>query len=934
MNHDFTYFRFLPYLGEFITKDLTLNLIDRLKILKHNDITAAIEFYIFKNDDGDIEQIFKVRNEVSETFSTYIEAIYGTKATLIKISNDKDFKKELEEVGEVYSIIGNQNSLYLEDDLKDFKIVFDSEKFATSFVSFSKGTFIKTTVAFEGIKSYSDDIGKTIKQETYGVAIQVGNYRFDFNDAKNQADAIAQDLSGGTDIYISKKTTFNVKRNSDGHIMDDEEKKLFFEKNDVLFTLHPQSTVSSEKTNSVRKKINIISASPLQKYIKKTEFLERDDIPTMLMGYSTNKAQKNVPIYFPTSILPYHTAVVGSSGTGKSTVIESIIRSLINNNIKYLENPNEVPVDFKSGALILDPKTELIGAVLIYLEKLQRDAKKNNESELLKATLKYINEKVEVITLVNDGFSNEGNILNIQMEESKKQGKFTPSEETRIQRTVDILYDTIDSSFEGGKAPAYMPYLKNVLMILLFDKEIHTIGDIQQFFLNNSFREKIMERAKKIPQIRKDYNRINSKTENPENLKEFLSISSAIDNRLENLTSDLRLVRMLESTESQFKVQEWVDQGKLVLIELSGMKENVVKIFGDYFKNMIFEAKQKNPAIQFTNIMDEAQNTLTIQGKRSFKEGRSANNGNITMTQTLSAYPGEVKDLVIGSLTKIVFGVVEKDAEDFSKSMSDSSIKISPITFNSLKRLTYIIKTEIKNSEISKNGFSKDKASEAAKVALEISAPLPIREFDDGSDYNWEDKNHEERMKKYMRDLINEYHKKHALDNKVVDEKRDERIELLFPEFEVDEEYDSVQPKVSRGSRRDLVNERKQVDDILEKIEEPSNSEIEKDFVFERIDEIADIKKQRTDDIDYGTSIEKYDEYKEIEIEQKEDEIYPVKNITNIEEENKQENVVSRKSRMRSENSENKSSEKRSIIYTEDFSIENGTSIETMLLWK
>src|SRR4030095_15621032 len=317
-----------------------------------------------------------------------------------------------------------------------------------------------------------------------------------------------------------------------------------------------------------------------------------------------------------------HMYVIGKTGTGKSTLLETLIRQDIENG---------------EGLALLDPHGDLVEKVL------------NGVPEKRKGDLIYFN--------VPDA----ANAL-----------RFNPLERVAPEKrslSAAGLLDAFKKIWSDSWGPRLEHILRNAFLALLEQPEA-TLADVLRLLDDHSFRREISSRVYNS-QVRDFWLR---EYENyPLRLR--AEAIAPIQNKVGAFLTDPLLNRILTQTRSDFDLRRVMDQGKILLVNLAKGKigADASALLGALLVTKIGLAGLSRADVQEENrrdfyiYLDEFQNLATLSLATMLSELRKYRVDMILSHQYLSQLDPQVKDAVLGNTGTIIsFRLGLTDAEMLS----------------------------------------------------------------------------------------------------------------------------------------------------------------------------------------------------------------------------------------------------------------------------
>ncbi|MBN9483122.1 MAG: hypothetical protein BGO70_01120 [Bacteroidetes bacterium 43-93] len=342
-----------------------------------------------------------------------------------------------------------------------------------------------------------------------------------------------------------------------------------------------------------------------------------------VLGKNIHHAKEQL-VSVPTSLRLKHTHVIGATGTGKSTLLLSMIAQ---------------DMQLGNGLSVLDPHGDLIEAILAHVPK----------------------ERINDVILINpaDGeFPVAFNILSAHSEIEK-----------------DILSSDLVAAFKRlstSWGDQMNSVLANAILAFLESKEGGTLLDLRRFLVEKSFRDTYLKTVAD-PHVVYYWQH-----EYP------LLKSNSIGSILTRLDTFLRpkLIRNMVAQKKGLDFENILDTKKILLVKLSqGLigAENSF-LLGTFFVSKMYQtamarqAKSKEERNDFFLYIDEFQNFITPSMSHILSGARKYHLGLILAhqdMQQLQKYDTELaSSVVVNAGTRICFRLGDTDAKRFASGFS------------------------------------------------------------------------------------------------------------------------------------------------------------------------------------------------------------------------------------------------------------------------
>jgi len=335
-----------------------------------------------------------------------------------------------------------------------------------------------------------------------------------------------------------------------------------------------------------------------------------------------NRLGEIIPINVSPDDLRQHIYVMGQTGTGKSTLLKSIINSL---------------VQLKSGFFLLDPHGDLAREV-------QDIIKGNPEAESKLIFLNPSDPKSDV----------KLNFLEYDL-------RFPEQKSLVVNELFKIFEGLYDMRSAGG--PMFEQFFKYGMLALLAEETVEkrgfpTFDEFHNFYFNTNFRNQILENIKDgtIKQFFENAKKMDGE-------QSFENFAPYITSKLNRIADDFYLSRFVNTKESNLNLRELIDEGKILIVNLDKGKlgsENVT-LFGQLLVNKLNLAAMsrgelpKSERNDFYVIIDEFQNFSRGDIGGSLSELRKYGIIMILANQSIWQLERGIADSVLGNVGNLIF---------------------------------------------------------------------------------------------------------------------------------------------------------------------------------------------------------------------------------------------------------------------------------------
>ena len=322
----------------------------------------------------------------------------------------------------------------------------------------------------------------------------------------------------------------------------------------------------------------------------------------------------------------FHMYTVGKTGTGKSTLLETLVRQDIDN---------------CAGLALLDPHGDLVERLLLQIPERRKD-----------------------------------DLIHFNVPDPECSLGFNPLESVpplKRPLTADGLLQVFKKIWTDSWGPRLEHILRNVLLALL-DQPEATLADISRLLTDDAFRRNAAKRVANS-QVRRFW------------LQEYENYSPSfrnqaiapIQNKVGAFLSEPILNRILTQPKSAFNLRQIMDDGKILLVNLAKGRigGNASSLLGAMLVSQIGVAGLSRAEVaeperrDFYLYLDEFQTFTTASLSSMFSELRKYRVNLILANQYLSQIDPGVSDAILGNVgTLITFRVGPKDAAFLSKELS------------------------------------------------------------------------------------------------------------------------------------------------------------------------------------------------------------------------------------------------------------------------
>ncbi|MBI5414612.1 type IV secretion system DNA-binding domain-containing protein [Candidatus Peregrinibacteria bacterium] len=333
-----------------------------------------------------------------------------------------------------------------------------------------------------------------------------------------------------------------------------------------------------------------------------------------------------------------HFYIIGKSGTGKSTILEQMIRQDLQNG---------------SGMCLVDPHGDLVEAVLPYIPR----------------------ERADDVILFDPGDLERPMGLNLLEAEGDDQKEFI------AQETLSIFIKLFGEEIMG---PRLQHYFRNGVLTLMSDpEEGATLIDLPRLFTDSAYEKLKVEKVKN-PTVKAFWEKEMAKTGQREKEEMIPYFSS----KFGPFVTNRQIRNIIAQQKSGFDFRKVMDEGKILLVNLSKGKlgDLNAKLLGMIMVSKIqmaamsrvdMDESERKP---FYLYVDEFQNFVTESFTSILSEARKYRLGLVVAHQYISQITKmdsggkgthedtSIRDAVFGNVgTMMCFKIGAQDAETMEK---------------------------------------------------------------------------------------------------------------------------------------------------------------------------------------------------------------------------------------------------------------------------
>lgn len=348
----------------------------------------------------------------------------------------------------------------------------------------------------------------------------------------------------------------------------------------------------------------------------------------LLLGYNVFRGVKK-PVYLSMGDRQRHMYAVGQTGTGKSTFLENLaLQDMLSG----------------GGFAFVDPHGDTAEMLLSMVPK----------------------ERTEDVIYFCPSDMDYPMGLNLFEFDSPDQKDFL------VQEALNMLYKLYDPQRQGIMGPRYEHLFRNAALAIMADPNGGTFIDIPKLFRDPQYVKQKLQHVTDL-NVREFWEK-----EMPQSQRsnEFGEVTSWFVSKFGAFLSNEMMRNIIGQTESSFNLREIMDEGKILLVNLSKGRTGELnsKLLG-----MVFVMKFQAAAMSRANIpeserrdfalyVDEFQNFSTDSFATIMSEARKYHLNLIVANQFTTQLTEEIRDAVFGNMGTVVsFRIGQNDVDSLSR---------------------------------------------------------------------------------------------------------------------------------------------------------------------------------------------------------------------------------------------------------------------------
>jgi hypothetical protein len=479
---------------------------------------------------------------------------------------------------------------------------------------------VATSYEAELVKGIQTKAGKPLFDTNIRLIVSAGS--------QERADQLLNELADSFVQFSSPElNSFVVSKSPRGRFLN----KLLFNFSFRLFENSQVSVLSTEELSSIYHLPLTTTSAPKLKYLKSRASESPANLPQqgIILGKNLFRGEERL-VRMLDKDRQRHVYIVGQTGTGKSTLLKSMIRQDIENG---------------KGVCVIDPHGDLADFALSVIPQNRTD---------------------DVI------YFDPGDIdhpMGLNMLEIDPRH---PEQKTRV---IDELFGIFDKLYDlketGG--PMFEKYFKNSALLLLddYEHEIPTLADISRVLINSQFRADKLSREKN-PLVKEFWELEAQKAGGDASLA---NMAPYISSKVTSFVFNEFLRPVINQKKSAFNFRDVMDNQKILIINLSKGR------IGDLNANllgMVIIGKLLMAALSrvdmaeserkdFYLYVDEFQNFTTESIGIILSEARKYHLDLTIAHQFIKQLKEYVRDAVFGNVGSIVSFRIGPDDAEFLK---------------------------------------------------------------------------------------------------------------------------------------------------------------------------------------------------------------------------------------------------------------------------
>ncbi len=363
------------------------------------------------------------------------------------------------------------------------------------------------------------------------------------------------------------------------------------------------------------------------------------DVPGIRLGVNRHKG-KLTPVVQPFASRVKHTWIIGQTGTGKSTLVESMILQDIHHD---------------KGVIVIDPHGELLENVLAKIPR----------------------RRIEDVIFFDPADTERPMGINMI------QARTDDEKALVVSALLGLMQKLFDPNLLGIVGPRFEHNIRNCLLTVLSAPEGGTMIELVRVITDPHFAQE-MVRYVTDPMVKTYWEQIDHTND--------FHRSEVLDwlvSKFGRFVTDPTLRRVIGQLQSAFNFREAMDSGKIVLLSLAKGKVGAfnANFLGLCLLPMILQAALSRTDTRVADrrqcvlYIDEFQNYATESLALMLAEARKYHLSLVLANQHIGQLTGEVRDALFGNVGSLIsFRLGAADAEVITQLMAPSPVTSEMLT--------------------------------------------------------------------------------------------------------------------------------------------------------------------------------------------------------------------------------------------------------------
>jgi len=443
-----------------------------------------------------------------------------------------------------------------------------------------------------------------------------------------RAEQMLNDLSSSFVQFSAQEINgFKINKVTNQRLLN----RLIFDFSFRIFSGAQASVLSSEEVTSLYHFPLPTTSAPKLKYLKSKPAEPPSNLPQtgIILGKNTYRGEERI-IRVQKEDRSRHVYMIGQTGTGKSTLMKSMLRQDIENG---------------SGVCLIDPHGEFAEFALSIIPR----------------------NRIEDVIYFDPGDIERPMGLNML--------EIDPTHPEQKTRVIDELFSIFDKLYDlkqtGG--PMFEKYFKNAALLLLddYEHEIPTLADISRVLVNSAYRADKLSREKN-PLIKEFWELEAQKAGGEASLA---NMAPYISSKVTSFVFNEFLRPIINQKKSAFNFREVMDNQKILIINLSkgrvgDLNANLIGmvVVGKLLMAALSRVDQtESQRKDFYLYIDEFQNFTTESIGIILSEARKYRLNLTVAHQFIKQLKENIRDAVFGNVGSIVSFRIGPDDAEFMK---------------------------------------------------------------------------------------------------------------------------------------------------------------------------------------------------------------------------------------------------------------------------